>query len=43
ANYIKQEILSGRIKPKENYALENPGFHRTRMTLQDMGVHTVSI
>lgn len=25
------------------YALENPGFHRTRMTLQDLGVHTVSI
>lgn len=25
------------------YALENPGFHRTRITLQDLGVQTVAI
>jgi GntR family transcriptional regulator/MocR family aminotransferase len=29
---------------KDNiYALENPGFHRTKITLQDLGVQTVSI
>ncbi|KIV50566.1 GntR family transcriptional regulator [Aneurinibacillus migulanus] len=36
-------LLCMLIGKEHIYALENPGFHRTRMTLQDLGVHTVSI
>ncbi|MCI1695558.1 MocR-like pyridoxine biosynthesis transcription factor PdxR [Aneurinibacillus aneurinilyticus] len=36
-------LLCMLIGKEHIYAFENPGFHRTRMTLQDMGVHTVSI
>ncbi|MBM7602704.1 GntR family transcriptional regulator/MocR family aminotransferase [Metabacillus crassostreae] len=31
------------IGKEHTYALENPGFHRTRITLQDLGVQTVPI
>lgn len=33
-------LLIGKNEP---YALENPGFHRTRTVLQDLGITTVSI
>ncbi|MED4731692.1 PLP-dependent aminotransferase family protein [Aneurinibacillus migulanus] len=36
-------LLCMLIGKEHIYALENPGFHRTRKTLQDLGVHTVSI
>lgn len=31
------------IGKEHTYALENPGFHRTRITLQDLGVRTVPV
>jgi GntR family transcriptional regulator / MocR family aminotransferase len=36
-------LLCMLIGKEHIYALENPGFHRTRITLQDLGVHTVPI
>ena len=36
-------LLCMLIGKEHIYALENPGFHRTRITLQDLGVHTVHI
>lgn len=36
-------LLSMCIGKEHIYALENPGFHRTRITLQDLGVSTVPI
>ncbi|MEH7176983.1 PLP-dependent aminotransferase family protein [Neobacillus vireti] len=35
-------LLSLLIGKDHIYALENPGLHRTRTTLQDLGVHTIS-
>jgi GntR family transcriptional regulator/MocR family aminotransferase len=34
-------LLCMLIGKEHFYALENPGFHRTRITLQDLGVHTI--
>jgi GntR family transcriptional regulator / MocR family aminotransferase len=36
-------LLCMLIGKEHIYALENPGFHRTRITLQDIGVHTIPI
>ncbi|MDR7075842.1 GntR family transcriptional regulator/MocR family aminotransferase [Neobacillus niacini] len=36
-------LLCMLIGKEHIYALENPGFHRTRITLQDLGVHTIHI
>lgn len=36
-------LLSIIIGKEHIYAVENPGFHRTRFALQDQGVHTVPI
>ncbi|ETI68265.1 GntR family transcriptional regulator [Neobacillus vireti LMG 21834] len=36
-------LLSLLIGKDHTYALENPGFHRTRAVLEDLGAHTISI
>jgi GntR family transcriptional regulator / MocR family aminotransferase len=36
-------LLCMLIGKEHIYALENPGFHRTKITLQDLGVHTIPI